>query len=96
MVSIRHPPKRLPNVREDASAVRRHAEELNLTFPLVLDPNGRNNALYGVIGLPTSFVVGRDGRAVPFGARPHEWGSAPAHAFLGALLAGRVSRAGVR
>jgi peroxiredoxin len=68
------------NAREDASAVGRHAEPLSLTFPLVLDPDGRINALYGVIGLPTSFVVGRDGRAVAFGAGPHEWGSAPAHA----------------
>jgi hypothetical protein len=43
------------NAREDASAVRRHAEELS-----------------------------------------HEWGSAPAHALLGALLAEPVSRAGAR
>ena len=84
------------NAREDARAVRRHAEELGLTFPLVLDPDGRINALYGVIGLPTSFVVGRDGRAVAFGVGPHEWGSAPAHALLGALLAEPVSRAGAR
>ena len=54
------------------------------------------NALYGVIGLPTSFVVGRDGRAVAFGVGPHGWGNAPAHAFLGALLAEPVSRAGAR
>jgi len=84
------------NVRDDASAVRRHAEELSLTFPLVLDPGGRINALYGVIGLPTSFVLGRDGRAVAFGVGPHEWGGAPAQVVLGALLAEPASRAGVR
>jgi peroxiredoxin len=84
------------NARQDASAFRRHAEELSLTFPLALDPDGRINALYGVIGLPTSFVVSRDGRAVAFGAGPHDWGSAPAHALLGALLAEPVSRAGAR
>jgi peroxiredoxin len=84
------------NAREDASAVRHHAEELRLTFPLVLDPDGRINALYGVIGLPTSFVVGRDGRAVAFGAGLHEWGSAPADALLGALPAEPVSRAGAQ
>jgi hypothetical protein len=84
------------NAREDASAVRRHAEELSLTFLLVLDPECRINALYGVIRLRTSFVVGRDGRAVAFGAGPHEWGSAPAPALLGALLAEPVSRAGAR
>ena len=84
------------NAREDARAVRRHAEELGLTFPLVLDPDGKINALYGVIGLPTSFVVGRDGRAVAFGVGPHEWGSAPARALLEALLAEPASRAGAR
>jgi peroxiredoxin len=84
------------NAREDARAARRHAEELGLTFPLVLDPDGRINALYGVIGLPTTFVVGRDGRAVAFGVGPHEWGSAPVRALLEALLAEPASRAGAR
>ena len=84
------------NAREDARAIRRHAEELGLTFPLVLDLDGKINALYGVIGLPTTFVVGRDGRAVGFGVGPHGWGNAPAFALLGALLAEPVSRAGVR
>jgi cytochrome c biogenesis protein CcmG/thiol:disulfide interchange protein DsbE len=84
------------NAREDARGARRHAKELGLTFPLVLDPDGRINALYGVIGLPTSFIVGRDGRAVAFGVGPHEWGSAPARALLEALLAEPASRAGAR
>jgi hypothetical protein len=81
--------------REHARAVGRHAEPLSLTFPLALDP-GKINALYGVIGLPTSLVVAQDGRAVAFGVGPHEWGSAPAHALLGALLAEPVSRVGAR
>jgi peroxiredoxin len=84
------------NAREDARAARRHAEALGLTFPLVLDPDGKINALYGVIGLPTNFVVGRDGRAVAFGVGPHEWGSVPARALLEALLAEPASRAGPR
>jgi cytochrome c biogenesis protein CcmG, thiol:disulfide interchange protein DsbE len=82
------------NAREAARRVRRHAEELGLTFPLVLDPGGKINALYGVIGVPTSFVVGRDGRAVAFGVGPHEWGNAPVRALLEALLAEPASRAG--
>ena len=42
------------NARESREAVRRYARELNLTFPLVLDPDGKINALYGVVGLPTT------------------------------------------
>jgi peroxiredoxin len=75
------------NAREDEQAVARDATELRLTFPLVLDQAGKNNRLYGVIGLPTSFVLGRDGRAVAFGVGPRQWGSPPARALVEALLA---------
>jgi len=75
------------NARENKEAVRRYAKELGLTFPLVLDPDGEINALYGVIGLPTTFVVGRDGRAIAFAIGPRRWESAPARALIGALLA---------
>lgn len=75
------------NAREERGAVRRYATELGLTFPLVLDPAGKINATYGVIGLPTTFVVGRDGRAIAFAVGPREWASAPARALIEALLA---------
>jgi cytochrome c biogenesis protein CcmG/thiol:disulfide interchange protein DsbE len=75
------------NAREDSRTVARYAEELRLTFPLVVDPAGKINNLYGVIGLPTTFVVGRDGRAVAFGVGSRDWQSRPARALLEALLA---------
>jgi thiol-disulfide isomerase/thioredoxin len=81
------------NAREDREAVRRYARELGLTFPLVLDPDSKINTLYGVIGLPTTFLVGRDGRAVAFAVGPREWGSAPARALIEALLAEPATRA---
>jgi peroxiredoxin len=75
------------NARESKEAVRRYAQELGLRFPLVLDRDGKINALYGVIGLPTTFVVGRDGRAVAFAIGPRQWESAPARELIAALLA---------
>lgn len=81
------------NAREDARAVARYAEELGLTFPLVLDPAGKINDLYGVIGLPTTFVVARDGRAVALAVGPRAWGSPPARALLDLLLAEPMPRA---
>jgi len=75
------------NARENKEAVGRYAKELGLTFPLVFDPDGKINALYGVIGLPTTFVVGRDGRAIAFAIGPRPWESAPARALIEALLA---------
>ena len=75
------------DVRENTEPVRRYAKELGLTFPLVFDPDGKISALYGVIGLPTTFVVGRDGRVVAFAIGPRQWESAPARALIEALLA---------
>lgn len=75
------------NARESKEAVSRYAKELGLTFRLMLDPDGKISVLYGVIGLPTTFVVGRDGRAVALAIGPREWGDAPARALFEALLA---------
>jgi peroxiredoxin len=75
------------NAREDPATIRRFANDLRLGFPLALDPGGKVNALYGVVGLPTTFLVARDGRAVALGVGPRAWASAPARAIIEALLA---------
>jgi len=75
------------NSREHSSVVERYARELGLTFPIVLDPTGETSARYGVVGLPTTFVVARDGRAVAFGVGPREWSGAAGRALLEKLLA---------
>jgi thiol-disulfide isomerase/thioredoxin len=81
------------NVQEDAQAVERYATALSLTFPLVVDGRGQARSSYGVIGVPTTFVVGRDGRAVAFGVGPRDWGGPPARALVEALLAESPPRA---
>lgn len=75
------------NVRESKAAVQAYARELSLTFPLVLDPKGEVDRLYGVIGLPTTFLIGRDGRAVARAIGPRDWRTAEARALVQALLA---------
>lgn len=75
------------NAREQGPVVERYARELALTFPLVLDPAGETSARYGVVGLPTTFIVARDGRAVAFGVGPREWAGATGRALLDKLLA---------
>jgi cytochrome c biogenesis protein CcmG/thiol:disulfide interchange protein DsbE len=82
------------NAREERDAVRRYASTLGLTFPLVLDLDGRINRAYGVVGLPTTFIVGRDGRAVALAIGPREWAAPPARALIHALLAEPPSRPG--
>jgi peroxiredoxin len=74
------------NTREDKTAVRQYATGLGLTFPLVLDLHGTTAVQYGVVGLPTTFLVGRDGRAVALAVGPREWASAAAEAIIQSLL----------
>ena len=75
------------NFHEGAQRMRQYARDLGLTFPLVLDPQGDISRAYGVIGLPTTFLVGRDGRPVALAIGGRAWGSAEARALIQALLA---------
>jgi cytochrome c biogenesis protein CcmG/thiol:disulfide interchange protein DsbE len=74
------------NARENVPTIRRFVKELDLTFPMVVDLEGRINTLYGVVGVPATFIIGRDGRAVAFGVGPREWASAPARSLVEELL----------
>jgi peroxiredoxin len=78
------------NAREGTSAIQKYGKELSLTFPLILDSKGEMNGAYGVVGLPTTFLIARDGRAVARGVGPRDWGSAPARAIVQTLLAESV------
>jgi len=84
------------NAREGTSTIREYAKELGLTFPLISDPTGKINSAYGVIGLPTTFLIGRDGRAVALAIGPREWSGKPARALIHALLAEPVALKGTR
>jgi peroxiredoxin len=78
------------NAREDAPAVVDYARALRLTFSLLLDERGIVSASYGVVGLPTSFLIARDGRAIARAIGAREWTSDPGRALIGALLADRA------
>jgi len=84
------------NAREETSTIREYAKELGLTFPLISDPTGKINSAYGVIGLPTTFLIGRSGRAVALAVGPREWSAKPARALIQGLLAEPAGLKGTR
>jgi len=84
------------NAREGTATIREYAKELGLTFPLISDPKGKINSAYGVIGLPTTFLIGRNGRPVALAVGPREWASTPARAIIQALLAEPAAPKGTR
>jgi len=50
------------NVRQDADTARRFVGRLGISYETLLDADGRVARSYGVVGLPTTFFVDRDGR----------------------------------
>jgi thiol-disulfide isomerase/thioredoxin len=49
------------NAGETTGLVQGYADELELNFPVVLDPKMKAAAAFSVVSLPTTFFVGRDG-----------------------------------
>ncbi len=48
--------------RAEETAVREKAAHFEITYPMGLDPGDRISAVYGITGVPETFVVGPDGR----------------------------------
>lgn len=82
------------NTRESPIDVRSYVRDRGLTFPLLLDSGGTVTRGYGVIGLPTTFLVGRDGRPAALAVGAREWASAAAVEIVEALLAAAPSEPG--
>jgi peroxiredoxin len=74
------------NAREPSPLVREYVETLGLTYAVLVDPRGEIQHAYGVIGLPTTFVIARDGRAVARAIGPRDWAGARSRELLLALL----------
>ncbi len=58
------------NVEESQGQVKEYLDEMQLTLPVILDRDGKVRESYRVLGLPSSFFIGKDGviKAVGFGA----------------------------
>jgi peroxiredoxin len=77
------------DTREAAGVVRPFVQALGLTFPVLLDVDGEIARQFGVIGLPTTFVIDRNGAPVGRAIGPRAWEGEPARALFDALL-GRI------
>lgn len=75
------------NTREGPRVARNYARARRVSFPLLLDSDGTATRRYGVIGLPTTFLVGRNGRAVALAVGARDWASAAAVEIVETLLA---------
>ena len=75
--------------------VKSFVEQMKITFPVLVDPDGDVGRKFGVWGYPESFVVDREGRVVERVIGPRDWASATEVAQIEALLAATTeARAG--
>lgn len=54
------------NVDDPPEVARSFAEQKSLSYPILLDPDGRAQALYGVHQLPSMVIVDREGKVIAF------------------------------
>jgi peroxiredoxin len=75
------------NFKESRREVEAFMKEYRLTFPTLLDGDGRVAERYQVFALPVTFLVDRRGRVVGIVLGIRDWVSSDARAYLGQLLA---------
>ncbi len=72
--------------QEGAAVVKPFVEEKKLTYPVLLDPSLKGARQFGLVGVPGTFLVGRDGflKGITYG--PKEWDGPEARALIESLL----------
>ena len=61
------------SLREERDVVESFMDEHDFELPVLLDPSGSVGMQYGVRGIPTSYVVDREGRVVGMLVGAREW-----------------------
>jgi peroxiredoxin len=76
------------------AGVKAFVEQMKLTFPVLVDPDGEVGRKYGIWGFPESFLVDRDGRIVERVIGPRDWSAPDQIARIEGLLSARDAGAG--
>lgn len=69
-------------------AVGPFMRKMNLTFPALLDSKGEIGTLYGLTGVPESFVIDKQGIVVKKIIGPLDWATPEAFQFFQDLING--------
>jgi peroxiredoxin len=83
------------NEKESGAQVSNFMRNYGLSFPALLDVDGRVLAAYRVWGLPTTFLIDANGSIIGMKSGPKEWAAREVVDALRSLLGERGSVAGV-
>jgi peroxiredoxin len=74
------------DIQEDKDGVAAFMKEYGLTFPVVLDSTGRISAEYGIRGIPTTFIIDREGGIIASVVGGRDWNTEAVFAALELLI----------
>lgn len=74
------------NVDEDARAARRFVERTGIGFTVLVDPDARAAREWGTRALPTTFIIGPDGRVRFRHVGARDWSDSEARAAIEGLM----------
>jgi thiol-disulfide isomerase/thioredoxin len=76
------------DLAESRDVVRSFVTENKMTYPVLLDTAGSVGALYGARSLPTTYIIGRDGRILARTIGSRDWNAPDMISLFESLLAG--------
>jgi thiol-disulfide isomerase/thioredoxin len=74
------------DIQEDKGEVAAFMREYGLTFPAALDGTGRISAEYGIRGIPTTFIIDREGNVIASVVGGRDWNTDEVAAALELLI----------
>jgi peroxiredoxin len=74
------------DMQEDADSVRAFREQYQLNFPILLDSDGDVGQFYGVISIPTTYLVDREGYIIGGAIGARNWADESAFMLIDQLL----------
>ena len=72
--------------RDKKDRIQQYIKNYNLTFPVLLDPSQKVRKDYFIMGLPTSYLIGADGKLKGFISGAREWNSAASKKMFSTLV----------
>ena len=74
------------NVKDKRPDALAFVKKLQVTYPIVLDPDGEVGLLYGAFGMPLSYLIDKKGRVLARLLGPADWYSPGARNLIKTLL----------
>ena len=74
------------SIQEQKKKVSKFMKTNNIDFPVYLDSDGAVAAMYGVTGIPTTYIISPEGNIVGRAVGPRDWGGKESVGLMRSLM----------